>query len=276
MENSKRNIIIFTGIGLVLVPFIVILISFWTGENNTYEYAVRTSSGTIDTSATGVVQTETTSMLAYVSELSGNVKKTSTQGAYFLKETGEVLMVGDTLKTGDDGTATVTFADNSVVRLNNNSAISFQKLAKDETRIEFKNGEIWARVLKPLYDTSFFAIDTGDLSAGVRGTSLYMTKNGDKTQLEVIDSFAETEENRGVVVRYKNPKTTEFVEERIQPEKRLVLNTGKTPTIVKQNVKMNEIYADTFKRQSTQKDIVFMDYLQKTSSGSKNLADKVS
>lgn len=276
MENSKRNIIILVGIGLMLIASIIAFVSFRTGNNNTYRYSVSTGSGDVAISATGTVKTDVSSMLAYVSELSGNVKKTSTQGAYFLKKSGEVLTIGDVLKTGDDGTATVTFSDNSVIRLNTNSEISFQKLTKDDTVLEVKNGEIWARILKPLYDTSFFTINTGDLSTGVRGTSLSITTQKGKTQLEVIDSFAETEEKRGVTVRYKDPKTSQPIEERIQPKKRLILNTGEIQTILKQDFKADEIYASNFKRQSTQKDIVLMDHLQKTSSGSKNLSEKVS
>lgn len=276
MENSKRNIIILTGIGLVLIASIIAFISFRNDGNNTYEYSVSTGSGKVEVSATGTVKTETSSMLAYVSELSGNIKKTSNNGAYFLKKSGEILTIGDTLKTGDDGTATVTFSDNSVIRLNNNSEISFQKLTKDDTVLELKNGEIWARVLKPLYDTSFFTINTGDLSTGVRGTSLSITTQKGKTQLEVIDSFAETDEKRGVIVRYKDPKTNQSIEERIQPKKRIILNTVGIQTVLKQDFKVDEIYADSFKRQSTQKDIILMDHLQKTSSGSKNLGDKIS
>lgn len=276
MENSKRNIMILVGIGLILIASIIAFISFRTGGNNTYQYSVNTGSGDLEVSATGTVKTDTVSMLAYVSELSGNVKKTSVQGAYFLKKSGEVLTIGDVLRTGDDGMATVTFSDNSVIRLNTNSEISFQKLTKDDTVLELKNGEIWARVLKPLYDTSFFTINTGDLSTGVRGTSLSITTRKGKTQLEVVDSFAETEEKRGVTVRYKDPKTSQPIEERIQPKKRLILNTGEIQTILKQDFKADEIYASNFKRQSTQKDIILMDHLQKTSSGSKNLSEKVS
>ncbi|MDD5197379.1 MAG: FecR family protein [Candidatus Gracilibacteria bacterium] len=276
MENSKRNIMILAGIGFMLIASIIAFVSFQTSNDNAYRYSVSTGSGEVEVSATGTVQNDVSSMLAYVSELSGNIKKTSANGAYFLKKSGEILAVGDTLKTGDDGTATVTFSDNSVIRLNNNSEISFQKLMKEDTQLELKNGEIWARVLKPLYDVSFFTINTGDLSTGVRGTSLSITTRKGKTQLEVIDSFAETDDKRGVTVRYKDPKTSQSIEEKIQPKKRLILNTGDTPTILKQDFKVDEIYADDFKRQSTQKDIILMDHLQKTFSGSKNLSDKVS
>ena len=130
--------------------------------------------------------------------------------------------------------------------------------------------------MKPLYDASFFTIDTGDLSAGVRGTSISILKRGAKTQLEVIDSYAETEAKRGVVVHYKDPKTKQVVEATLKPENRIIFNQGETNTVINQVFKTDEILTDDFKRQNTQKDIVFMDHLQKTTGISKNLADKVS
>jgi hypothetical protein len=52
------------------------------------------------------------------------------------------------------------------------------------------DGDVWARILKPLYDTSFFTIKTADVSAGVRGTSIRVKKIGEKITITVIDSYA--------------------------------------------------------------------------------------
>lgn len=72
---------------------------------------------------------------------------------------------GDTLTTGTDGSAEIIFSDNSVVRMNSSSRLSFVKLASDGSEVRLDEGDIWARVLKPFYDSSFFTISTSDVSA---------------------------------------------------------------------------------------------------------------
>jgi len=138
MENSKRNIVIIIAVVLVLIGAITIFMKLRSNGGSTYQYSINTGSGTTEASLSGTIQSDA-DVFAYVSELSGNVKKTGTKGIYFLKESGETLSAGDMLKTGGDGTATVTFSDNSVIRLNNNSEISFRKLAKDDTILDLKN-----------------------------------------------------------------------------------------------------------------------------------------
>lgn len=72
---------------------------------------------------------------------------------------------GDTLTTGTDANAEIIFADNSVIRMNVNSRLSFVRLASAGSEVKLDQGDIWARVLKPFYDTSFFTISTSDVSA---------------------------------------------------------------------------------------------------------------
>ena len=75
------------------------------------------------------------------------------------------LLEGDILTTGVDASAEIIFADNSVVRMNAHSRLSLVKLASDVSEVKLDEGDIWARVLKPFYDSSFFTISTSDVSA---------------------------------------------------------------------------------------------------------------
>ncbi len=85
----------------------------------------------------------------------------------------------------------IIFADSSIVRLAPNSKIAFIKLSKESNEMNLEDGTVWARVLKPFHDASFFTIATNDLSAGVRGTSVLIKKQKKISQVHVIDSFSE-------------------------------------------------------------------------------------
>ncbi len=72
---------------------------------------------------------------------------------------------GDSLTTGQEASAEIIFADNSIIRMNANSRLSFVKLASEGSEVQLDEGDIWARVLKPFYDKTFFTISTSDVSA---------------------------------------------------------------------------------------------------------------
>lgn len=76
--------------------------------------------------------------------------------------------------------------------MNANSKLSFVKLASSGFEVKLNEGDIWARVLKPFYDASFFTISTSDVSAGVQGTSVRMSKTlTGTTSVAVIDSYSQ-------------------------------------------------------------------------------------
>lgn len=105
--------------------------------------------------------------------------------------TNTTFIAGDSVSTDDQSELEIIFADNSIVRLAPNSKISFTKLSKESNEMNLEDGTLWARVLKPFYDTSFFTIATNDLSAGVRGTSVLMKKQKNVSQVHVIDSYSD-------------------------------------------------------------------------------------
>lgn len=105
--------------------------------------------------------------------------------------TNTTFIAGDTVSTDDQSEVEIIFADNSIIRLAPNSKISFTKLSKESNEMNLEDGTVWARVLKPFYDASFFTIATNDLSAGVRGTSVLVKKQQKISQVHVIDSYSE-------------------------------------------------------------------------------------
>lgn len=76
--------------------------------------------------------------------------------------------------------------------MNANSKLSFVKIASAGSEVRLNEGDIWARVLKPFYDKSFFTISTSDVSAGVQGTSVRIQKTlSGTTSVAVIDSYSQ-------------------------------------------------------------------------------------
>jgi len=142
--------------------------------------------------ATGVIANPVSATaLAYINQWNGDVKKE--QKGTISPITGKIQFAeGDSLITGKDANAEIVFADNSIVRMNANSKLSFVKLASVGSEVRLNEGDIWARVLKPFYDTSFFTISTSDVSAGVQGTSVRIKKTlTGTTSVAVIDSYSQ-------------------------------------------------------------------------------------
>lgn len=145
--------------------------------------------------ASGAIESPvSTEFLAYANILSGDVQREQ-KGTNAAVVANMQFSEGDTITTGSDSSAEIIFADNSVVRMNANSKLSFIKLASAGSEVKLTEGDIWARVLKPLYDTSFFTISTSDVSAGVQGTSVRIKKTlTGTTNVAVIDSYSENKD----------------------------------------------------------------------------------
>lgn len=173
--------------------------------------------------------------------------------------------MGDTVTTGEDSSVEIVFADASVVRLAANSSISIAKSDDSDTELSLESGEIWARILKPLTEGSFFSINTSDLSAGVRGTSVRMKKTPSQTSVDVIDSTGNGAETPGVDVTYKDKDGIEN-RERVEPENGIVFEP-KSLKLKKNRLLMAAVMNDAFVRDNTVKDLVYMDRLEKMARG---------
>jgi hypothetical protein len=137
--------------------------------------------------SSGTVAIAPGAITAYLNRIEGKVDKETSTGSV-VPSLGDSVRVGETVSTGDGSSAEIIFADSSVVRLAANSKLTVSKSDAGSTELDLDSGEIWARVLKPLTEDSFFSIKTSDLSAGVRGTSVRVARKKGKTDVDVIDS----------------------------------------------------------------------------------------
>ena len=101
-----------------------------------------------------------------------------------------LLYAGYTIETFADSRVTIIFSDESILRLGENSRVTLTQPSINNSGLEIEYGNIWTRVIKPLFSRDAFQIDSQNISLAVRGTSVYIqkTKNSELTAY-VIDSF---------------------------------------------------------------------------------------
>jgi hypothetical protein len=220
----------------------------------------------------GTVVAVTQDTIAFVNKSEGSVKRKGASGEN-PAASGDSLSVGDEITTGSNSRAEIIFADSSVVRLAANSVLTLKAATDTNTELELQAGEIWARILKPLTDESFFSITTSDLSAGVRGTSLRMKRVGKKTDVEVVDSTGKSAETPGVDVTYKDAAGVE-TKERVLPEEGFSFD-AKDRKKNKKKLVMAEVMKDDFVRQNTVEDLVYMNTVRKAVLEGKNPIESV-
>ncbi len=126
---------------------------------------------------------------AYVAEARGDVFKVSPAGKESPAVAGvTTLAAGEALGTRENSEASVAFPDGSVVRLAPDSRIGFSAAPSSGTDVSLSFGSLWARVIRPLGDGTAYSFRTEDLSAGIRGTSAYLSVSASGTVFEVHDS----------------------------------------------------------------------------------------
>ncbi|MBI5421698.1 FecR domain-containing protein [Candidatus Peregrinibacteria bacterium] len=89
------------------------------------------------------------------------------------------LYRGEGLKTANDGRATLTFFDQSIMRLNTNTETSFTSLKKkDESfniNVELNKGDLWTKVSPIVNPDSKFGITTDLITVDTRGGVISVT-----------------------------------------------------------------------------------------------------
>lgn len=89
------------------------------------------------------------------------------------------LYRGEGLKTANDGRATLTFFDQSIMRLNTNTETSFTSLKKkDESfniNVELSKGDLWTKVSSIVNPDSKFGITTDLITVDTRGGVISVT-----------------------------------------------------------------------------------------------------
>jgi len=114
------------------------------------------------------------------------------------------IQVGDEVLTRN-GSVLIKFADGSILRLDKNSNLVFNKLSHFghtgmvDTRMRLKKGMLSTEVM-PLVKGSRYEISTPSAVAAVRGTKFRMETNGKNTQIEVTEGFVEFNHAHGSTV----------------------------------------------------------------------------
>ncbi|MDD5377411.1 MAG: FecR domain-containing protein [Candidatus Gracilibacteria bacterium] len=278
MENRKKIVIASIIIGILLIAMGYFLLSGKKTSQYGYQIIEQTggTNGSTGTSvATGtIVNPSSEAMLAYINTWNGDVKREQ-KGVITSVSASMQFTEGDTIATGPDANAEIIFADNSIVRMNASSRLAFIKLASAGSEVRLDEGDIWARVLKPFYDVSFFTISTSDVSAGVQGTSVRMRKTlTGTTDVAVIDSYSDNKEKEGVLLRYNNPRRKVWSEQRLKPENRFIYtNSGRTTSTESYSGKLALV--DPFIRENTKRDLVYIDELAKKKANDANLMKRL-
>ena len=117
--------------------------------------------------------------------------KKSRDSRFQVLKSGMQVHVGDEIATRQ-GTALIRFADGSLLRLEPDSTLVFNKLSHFgqtgmvDTRMRLKKGALSTEV-SPLVKGSRFEITTPSAVAAVRGTKFRLKTNGDSSTLEVTE-----------------------------------------------------------------------------------------
>ena len=98
---------------------------------------------------------------------------------------GMELAVEDSVKTGDDSYALITFFEGTTMNIEPNTEVSISELAMDEetdstfVRLRQKAGETWNRVEKLTDSASKYEIETSAGVGAVRGTTIGLVVGAD-------------------------------------------------------------------------------------------------
>jgi hypothetical protein len=115
-------------------------------------------------------------------------------GSVVVERKGEMLRVSndfiilenDIVQTGPNAFVEIVFADDSVVRLNNNSKVSMatldNKIVNSNTEIDLVSGELWVNTYGLAGNQAMFKVNSGELATFVKDNAVF--------DIEVNDSFA--------------------------------------------------------------------------------------
>ena len=110
-------------------------------------------------------------------------------------KTGDTLSVGDSVRTGSGGSATVQILGNAESRLSSDTQVTIQNAQPPSSmgvpflvNLVLESGRAWSRVLRLFDVQSTFQVHTDTVVATVRGTAFDLSKSTTGTVLWVSDS----------------------------------------------------------------------------------------
>jgi len=261
---SKNQKILIAILSLLVIGVIAFFV-FSSQKSEDLSYSIESLSGQINTRTTstgevvssGTIETgkRNIQIVAYISDTQGTVQKTDAGGKIIDIKTGEVIAKNDSISTGKNSSVSLVFIDNSIVRLSENSRLTITKKAGKSVEVSLDTGDMWARVLKPLYDSSFFTVKAADVSAGVQGTSIRIKRTADILTITVIDSYSQDPNRTGASI------TGSGITAHLPVEHSIEINLAKGNHTEKTEEK-KKLLSDNFVRENTKRDLVYMDSLR--------------
>ena len=107
-------------------------------------------------------------------------------------KTGDTLNSGDKIHTDKNSAATLTFPDNSVLRLDENTDITVSQASSLKISIFQSLGRTWSRVVKLVDSNNAYEIETPTAVATVRGTAFATNVNLDlSTNIDADDDIVD-------------------------------------------------------------------------------------
>jgi len=115
------------------------------------------------------------------------------QGAVEIKTNGEwgdaqnqiKLKLGDSVRTLEDGIASVIFYDSSVIRLDSGTSITIQNLESNSIYVKQETGKLWTKLLMLAGVETKFEVETPTTVATIRGTAFGTVIGADSTDIIV-------------------------------------------------------------------------------------------
>ena len=104
---------------------------------------------------------------------SGNVEVRSNGGSWTVAENGMYLYESDSVRTGDDSSASIVLFETSVIRLDSNTEVTIEELIRGEetsVTIQQDSGRTWNTVNK-ISGIDNYEVQTPTTVASVRGTA---------------------------------------------------------------------------------------------------------
>ena len=130
-----------------------------------------------------------------LTEISGDVVVVRA-GKVIIPKGNFPLYQNDIIETRN-GTATITYFDKSISRLNKNTNIRFSKLYADDSgfntavEIDFLNGQAWSMVFD-LFNGSFFKVNLNKITADANNTATFsILASKDKAEINVFHNFVD-------------------------------------------------------------------------------------
>lgn len=145
--------------------------------------------------------------LAKLTNVAGDVFVTRSGGAREFSAYGDMpVFQGDWLRTGDNGSVTIAYANGTETTLGSDSDLTFEKLAgsggSTQTVLKLWSGSIWNKIKSLLNIDDQYEVETPTSVMGVRGT-LYLVsvdKGSGTTTSHVLDGLVSVRQNNDPAV----------------------------------------------------------------------------